>query len=147
MQDNPLVSIIVLNCNQTDVTCEFLESTRKLNYKNYELLICDMGSEVDATEQINAGNYPNTKVVMGGGFAPLKTGREAAGPKVQLLVAALDEIFIKLEGFKRNRRQIIAVACFSLLYVKYTNFYLIVPWFRASLSQLLRTKAWLIIIS
>jgi GT2 family glycosyltransferase len=63
MQDNPLVSIIVLNCNQTDVTCEFLESTRKLTYKNYELLICDMGSDVDPTEQINAGNYPNTKVL------------------------------------------------------------------------------------
>jgi GT2 family glycosyltransferase len=61
--EQPFVSIVVLNCNQTDITCEFLESTRQLKYKNYELLICDMGSDVDPTEQINAGNYPNTKVL------------------------------------------------------------------------------------
>jgi GT2 family glycosyltransferase len=60
---DPLVSIVVLNCNQTDVTCEFLESTRKFTYNNYELLICDMGSEIDPTSQINAGNYPKTKVL------------------------------------------------------------------------------------
>lgn len=59
----PLVSIVVLNCNQTDITCEFLESTRKLIYPNYELLICDMGSDVDPTEQINSRTYPYTRVV------------------------------------------------------------------------------------
>lgn len=60
---NPLVSIITLNWNQTAITCAFLESTRNLNYKNYEILVCDMGSDIDPTEQINAGNYPNTKVL------------------------------------------------------------------------------------
>ncbi len=59
----PLISIITLNWNQTNVTCEFLESTRKLNYKNYEILVCDMASDVDPTESINAHNYPNTKVL------------------------------------------------------------------------------------
>src|SRR5690348_15305701 len=59
----PLVSIIILNWNQTKVTCEFLESTRRLEYKNYEILVCDMGSEVDPTEYINSQNYPNTKVL------------------------------------------------------------------------------------
>jgi GT2 family glycosyltransferase len=64
MKENPpLVSIITLTWNQTKVTCEFLESTRKLLYKNYEILVCDMGSDVDPTEEINAGNYPNTKVL------------------------------------------------------------------------------------
>lgn len=58
-----MVSIVTLNWNQTKITCEFLESTRKLNYKNYEILVCDMGSDVDPTGQINAGNYPNTKVL------------------------------------------------------------------------------------
>lgn len=60
---NPLVSIITLNWNQTDVTCAFLESTKQLSYKNYEILVCDMFSNVDPTEQINAGNYPKTKVL------------------------------------------------------------------------------------
>jgi len=60
---NPLISIITLNWNQTAITCAFLESTRDFHYKNYEILVCDMGSTIDPTEQINAGNYPNTKVL------------------------------------------------------------------------------------
>ena len=59
---SPLISIITLNLNQTNITCQFLESTRKLNYKNFEILVCDMGSTIDPTHQINAGNYPNTTV-------------------------------------------------------------------------------------
>lgn len=61
--ESPLISIITLTWNQTRITCEFLESTRKFNYKNYEILVCDMGSETDPTEEINAGNYPNTRVL------------------------------------------------------------------------------------
>jgi GT2 family glycosyltransferase len=61
--DNPLVSIITLNWNQTAITCEFLESTRFLNYKNYEILVCDMGSATDPTQQIADAGYPNTKVL------------------------------------------------------------------------------------
>ena len=59
----PLVSIITLNYNQTQVTCEFLESTRKLNYSNYEILVCDMASDVDPTPLIIGGNYPNTRLL------------------------------------------------------------------------------------
>ena len=62
-QSQPLVSIVVLTLNQTEVTCEFLESTRKLTYKNYELLVCDMGSTVDPTEEINSKKFPNTIVL------------------------------------------------------------------------------------
>jgi GT2 family glycosyltransferase len=62
LTSRPLVSFVVLTFNQTDVTLEFLESTRKLTYPNYEILICDMGSEVDPTSRILAGNYPHTKV-------------------------------------------------------------------------------------
>jgi GT2 family glycosyltransferase len=61
--DQPLISIVTLTWNQTEVTCQFLESTRHLTWKNYEILVCDMGSEVDPTERINAANYPNTKVL------------------------------------------------------------------------------------
>jgi GT2 family glycosyltransferase len=60
---NPFVSIITLNWNQTAITCAFLESTRNLHYKNYEILVCDMGSDIDPTQQINEANYPNTKVL------------------------------------------------------------------------------------
>ena len=61
--DQPLISIVTLTWNQTDVTCQFLESTRHLTYKNYEILVCDMGSEIDPTERINTENYPNTRVL------------------------------------------------------------------------------------
>lgn len=60
---NPLISIITLNWNQTDITCQFLESTRRLNYKNYEILVCDIGSATDPTPQIRRGDYPNTRVL------------------------------------------------------------------------------------
>jgi GT2 family glycosyltransferase len=59
----PMVSIITLNWNQTQITCEFLESTRKFQYKNYEILVCDMGSDVDPTEFISSQNYPGTRVL------------------------------------------------------------------------------------
>ncbi len=68
----PMVSIITLNYNQTQVTCEFLESTRKLNYSNYEILVCDMASETDPTPLILQGNYPKTTLFLAGanlGFA------------------------------------------------------------------------------
>ncbi|MFS8083631.1 MAG: glycosyltransferase family 2 protein [Ginsengibacter sp.] len=60
----PLVSIITLNYNQTDVTCAFLESTRSLLYSNYEILVCDMGSEKDPTDQIRQGNYPHVQILV-----------------------------------------------------------------------------------
>lgn len=60
----PLISIITLNYNQTDVTCAFLKSTRNLQYKNFETLVCDMNSTIDPTEQIEKGNYPNVKVLV-----------------------------------------------------------------------------------
>lgn len=62
-EKNPLVSIITLNWNQTEITCAFLESTKKLSYKNYEILVCDMGSDIDPTPRISQGNYPNIKVL------------------------------------------------------------------------------------
>lgn len=60
----PFISIITLNYNQTDITCAFLASTRNLQYRNYELLVCDMASAVDPTAQIIGGNYPNTRLLI-----------------------------------------------------------------------------------
>src|SRR5688500_11877454 len=63
-ETEPLVSIITLNYNQTHVTCEFLESTRNLSYSNYEIIVCDMASDIDPTPFILAGNYPNTRLLL-----------------------------------------------------------------------------------
>lgn len=60
----PFVSIITLNYNQTQTSCEFLASTRKLEYSNYEILVCDMASDVDPTPFILSGNYPKTKLLI-----------------------------------------------------------------------------------
>jgi len=59
----PLVSIITLNWNQTNATCKLLESTSKLTYENYEVLVCDLGSAVDPTFTILAGGYKNVRVL------------------------------------------------------------------------------------
>lgn len=61
--DLPFISVITLNYNQTDATCAFLESTRKLLYPNYEILVCDMASASDPSEKILEGNYPQTKLL------------------------------------------------------------------------------------
>ena len=43
----PFVSIITLNYNQAAVTAAFLESSKKLLYPFFEILICDMASTED----------------------------------------------------------------------------------------------------
>jgi GT2 family glycosyltransferase len=63
-EPQPLISIITLNYNQTKVTCQFLESTKKLRYRNYEILVCDMASSIDPTAEINSGNYPKTTLLV-----------------------------------------------------------------------------------
>lgn len=59
----PLVSIITLNWNQTEHTRQLLESTRKLTYKHYEVLVCDMGSAIDPGPLLFKANYPNTRLL------------------------------------------------------------------------------------
>lgn len=64
MPDNkPLISIIILNFNQLPVTCEFLESTKKLTYPNYEIIMIDNASKENPTELINA-RYPEVKLIV-----------------------------------------------------------------------------------
>ncbi len=64
MENLPLVSIITLNYNQTDITCAFLESARHLSYPNYEILVCDMASTVDPTSRILEGNYNQVRLLI-----------------------------------------------------------------------------------
>jgi GT2 family glycosyltransferase len=59
----PLVSIITLNYNQAAVTAEFLESSKKLLYPFFEILICDMGSTEDPASIFKNADYPNTRLL------------------------------------------------------------------------------------
>ncbi len=59
----PLVSIITLNYNQAAVTAKFLESSRKLLYPSFEILICDMASSEDPKNIFNGAEYPNTRLL------------------------------------------------------------------------------------
>ncbi len=63
MKQQPLISIITLNFNQADVTCAFLESTKNLQYKNFETIVVDNASKEDPTKQFLSGNYPNIQVI------------------------------------------------------------------------------------
>ncbi len=62
--NEPLVSIITLNYNQAAVTREFLESSKKLHYRNYEILVCDMASSISPETVFNAKDYPNTRLLL-----------------------------------------------------------------------------------
>jgi GT2 family glycosyltransferase len=58
---HPFVSIITLHYNQLRATQDFLESSRKLTYLNYEIIVCDMDSEFNAENEIRARKYRNLK--------------------------------------------------------------------------------------
>ena len=58
LDKNPLVSIITLNYNQADTTCQFLLSTKCLTYKNFEILVCDMNSVEDPSSKISRLQIP-----------------------------------------------------------------------------------------
>jgi len=61
--NDPLISIVTLNWNTAGMTCCFLESSRQLNYRNYEILVCDMNSDVDPSFQIGSYDFPHTTVL------------------------------------------------------------------------------------
>lgn len=60
----PLISIITLNYNQAGVTLDFLESAKKLHYRNFEILVCDMASAEDVTKIIQPEKFPNTRLLL-----------------------------------------------------------------------------------
>lgn len=61
---SPLVSIITLNYNQLDTTCQFLLSTKNLTYKNYEILVCDMNSDENPFYKLSSLQVPNTRILL-----------------------------------------------------------------------------------
>jgi hypothetical protein len=60
--EQPLVSIITLNYNQSIVTCELLKSLNKLTYKNVEVIVVDNASQLDDPSIIEH-QFPKVKLV------------------------------------------------------------------------------------
>lgn len=55
--ERPLVSVITVNYNQSQVTFDLLESLRKISYRNIEIIVVDNASPNDHPDQIK-NNYP-----------------------------------------------------------------------------------------
>src|SRR5687767_349572 len=60
----PLISIVTLNYNSARDTLEFLDSAAKLNYPNYEILVCDMASEENPSDIIDIKKYPGARLLL-----------------------------------------------------------------------------------
>ncbi|MBP7273876.1 MAG: glycosyltransferase family 2 protein [Saprospiraceae bacterium] len=58
----PSVSIITVNYNQLQVTCELLDSLRESDYPNYEVIVVDNNSEVNPYEHLSI-YYPEAIVI------------------------------------------------------------------------------------
>ena len=67
--DKKLVSIITINYNNADVTCEMLYSLHNLTYKNFEVIVVDNASKEDPTNKIKSV-FPAAKVIR----SPRNTG-------------------------------------------------------------------------
>jgi len=61
--ESPLISIITINFNNAKVTCEFLESTRYLTYRNFEIIVLDNASKENPTPIIKQ-NYPDVNLII-----------------------------------------------------------------------------------
>lgn len=60
--NQPLVSIITVNFNQTDVTCQLLASLEAISYKNIEIWVVDNASKESPKAKIKA-NFPHVNVI------------------------------------------------------------------------------------
>jgi GT2 family glycosyltransferase len=85
----PLVSIVTLNWNLTDVTCDFLRSIKEHGtYENMEVIVVDNGSKDDPTEAFKA-IYPEVNLI--------RTGKNlgfTGGNNVGIKAAKGDYLFI-----------------------------------------------------
>ena len=89
MSPQPLVSIVTLNWNTTDVTCEFLKSINEHGtYKNLEVIVVDNGSREDPSEKLYS-IYPQLKLIKN----PVNLGF-TGGNNVGIKEATGDYLFI-----------------------------------------------------
>tara|TARA_B100000809_G_C15134808_1_gene530097 strand:+ start:1161 stop:2072 length:912 start_codon:yes stop_codon:yes gene_type:complete len=62
-RNKPMVSIVSINYDQPVVTCEMLDSLRKVTYPNFETIIVENGSPTKKPDQIR-DNYPEAKLII-----------------------------------------------------------------------------------
>lgn len=62
-QKLPLVSIVSINFNQSAMTCDMIESIKKITYPNYEIIIVDNGSSASDPQKIKA-QYPEISLIV-----------------------------------------------------------------------------------
>ncbi len=62
MADNRKVAIVILNWNNFEDTKECLDSLKKIDYPNYEVIVVDNGSEDGSAEKI-ARAFPHIKLI------------------------------------------------------------------------------------
>ncbi len=60
--NQPRVSVVTVNYNQSEVTCEFIESLNKATYKNLEVFVVDNNSPNDNPDIIKE-KYPNINLI------------------------------------------------------------------------------------
>jgi len=58
----PMVSIITVNFNQSEITCQLLESLRNISYPNFEVIVVDNASQNDDPSFINK-MYPEINFI------------------------------------------------------------------------------------
>ena len=63
LQNFPLVSIITVNYNQTEITCQLLESLRKISYPKIEIFVVDNASFKDDPTPIKI-HYPEITFIL-----------------------------------------------------------------------------------
>jgi GT2 family glycosyltransferase len=89
MDNLPLVSIVTLTWNTTEITNDFLRSINEhCTYNNIEVIVVDNGSKEDPTSVFKA-IYPNVKVIRNG-----KNLGFTGGNNVGIKAAAGDYLFI-----------------------------------------------------
>ena len=85
----PLVSIITLTWNLTEITCDFLRSVKEHNtYKKIEIIVVDNGSKEDPSGALKA-IYPDVHVILNG-----KNLGFTGGNNVGIRAAKGDYLFI-----------------------------------------------------
>jgi GT2 family glycosyltransferase len=52
LENTPLVSILTVNFNQAEVTCDLIRSLRRMSYQNIEIIVVDNGSQKDDPSSI-----------------------------------------------------------------------------------------------
>ncbi len=112
MKAQPLVTILTVNYNQSAVTCEFLESLRKITYQNIEVIVVDNGSPTDSPDVIKE-KYPEVNLIIskenlgfaGGNNLGLKEAKGAfvffVNNDVEVTATFLEPLLVEFEKDER----------------------------------------------